>query len=70
MAGEGHFAGRDLGAEVVDLDSPDLAVAAVHEILVHLCNPDLAALAILNDSVVGARLYPVVVGSEDHIADH
>ena len=54
---------------MVDLDSPDLAVAAVHEVLVHFYDPDLAALVILNDSVVEVHLSLAVAGSEDHIAD-
>jgi len=69
VAEEGHFADQVLGAEVADLCSPDLVEAAVHETLVHLYNPDLAALAILNDSVVAVHLCLVVAGSEDHTVD-
>ena len=73
VAEVGHFAGQVLEVEVVDLGSPGLAVAAVLETLVHLCNPSLTsvvALAISIDSVVAAHLCLVVAGSEDHIAGH
>lgn len=73
VAEGGHFAGQVLGIEAVDLGSPDLAVAAVLETLVHLCNPNstsVVALAISNDSVVAVHLCLVVAGSEDHIAGH
>lgn len=66
---EAHFADQVLGTEVVDLGSLDLAEAAVHETSVHLYNPDLAALAILNDSVVAVHLCLVVAGSEYHTDD-
>jgi len=69
VAEEGHFANQVLGPEVVDLCSPDLAEVAVHEISIHLYNPDWAALAILNDSMVAVHLCLVVAGSEDHTDD-
>jgi hypothetical protein len=70
---DGHFVDQVLGVEAVDLGGPDLAVAVVLEISVHLCNPNLTsmdALAILNDSVVVVHLCLFVADSEDHIADH
>lgn len=74
VAEEGHFVGQGLESEVVGLGSPELAVAAVVAILVHLCNPDLktvvAALAILNDSEAEVHLCLVVAGSEHHIVAH
>jgi hypothetical protein len=73
VAEEGRFAGQGLGAEVVDLGSLDLAVAAALEVLILLCNPDLTsvvALATANDSAVAVHLCLVVADSEDHIAGH